>query len=197
MQLRSPHDLTLASLGNGTHLRGSVLSSPFPSARLPASLAILRISQRGILFLPVANHDTLAAGKSLFQPPELLYVFGTALCEKLFKNLKLFCSFSEISPPPPGFCSCKIVFSHSNGVRSNGFTKKNPGGQTKEMKAALSDIKLNIDSVQCNANILVTAGDRCWREERAVILLELSSSGEWCLVVKNGSHLGIFTDLVI
>ncbi|KAK8969522.1 hypothetical protein KSP40_PGU014669 [Platanthera guangdongensis] len=78
---------------------------------------------------------------------------------------------------------------HSNGVRSTGVTKKNLGGQTKEMKAALSDIKLNIDSVQCNANILVTAGDRCWREKRAVVLLELSSSGEWCLAVKIGSNL--------
>lgn len=78
---------------------------------------------------------------------------------------------------------------HSNGVRSTGISKNNHGGQTKEMKAALSDIKLNIDSVQCYANILVTADDRCWREERAVVLLELSGSGEWCLAVKIGSNL--------
>lgn len=62
--------------------------------------------------------------------------------------------------------------------------KNNHGWQMKEIKAALSDIKQNIDSVQCNANILVTVGDRCWREEGAVVLLELSSSREWCLVVK-------------
>ncbi|KAK8914312.1 hypothetical protein KSP39_PZI023613 [Platanthera zijinensis] len=42
----------------------------------------------------------LAAGKSIFQPPELLYVFGTAPYEELFKNLEFFCSFSEISPSP-------------------------------------------------------------------------------------------------
>ncbi|KAK8945264.1 hypothetical protein KSP40_PGU000163 [Platanthera guangdongensis] len=29
-----------------------------------------------------------------------LNVFGTAPCEELFKNLELFCSFSEISPAP-------------------------------------------------------------------------------------------------
>ncbi|KAL0912803.1 hypothetical protein M5K25_016210 [Dendrobium thyrsiflorum] len=67
--------------------------------------------------------------------------------------------------------------------------KKSHGEQMKEIKAALSDIKQNINSVQCNANILVTAGDRCWREEGAEVLLELSSSGEWCLAVKIGSNL--------
>ncbi|XP_020575091.1 uncharacterized protein LOC110021097 [Phalaenopsis equestris] len=67
--------------------------------------------------------------------------------------------------------------------------KRNHGEQMKEIKAALSDIKQNIDSIQCKANILFTAGDRCWREEGAEVLLELSGSGEWCLAVKIGNNL--------
>lgn len=68
-------------------------------------------------------------------------------------------------------------------------SKRSHGEQMKEIKAALSDLKQNIDSVQCNANILVTAGDRCWREEGAEVLLELSSSGDSVLAVKIGGNL--------
>lgn len=44
------------------------------------------------------------------------------------------------------------------------------------------------DSSQCSANILVTEPDRCYREEGAIVALELSASREWLLVVeKDGS----------
>ncbi|PKA55053.1 hypothetical protein AXF42_Ash003690 [Apostasia shenzhenica] len=63
-------------------------------------------------------------------------------------------------------------------------SRKSYGEQMKEMKSILSEIRQNVDAIHCNANILVTKGDRCWREEGAQVMLEMSSSGDWCLAVK-------------
>lgn len=91
----------------------------------------------------------------------------------------------------PFISSIDKVISTSAGCHSKLMEvgKKSHGEHMKEIKAVLSDIKQNIDSVQCNANILVTSCDRCWREEGAEVLLDLSSSGDWCLAVKIGSNL--------
>ncbi|TYH87992.1 hypothetical protein ES332_D01G156400v1 [Gossypium tomentosum] len=52
----------------------------------------------------------------------------------------------------------------------------------------LLGIHKGADSLQCSANILVTEPDRCYREEGAIVALELSASREWLLVVeKDGS----------
>ncbi|TYI43233.1 hypothetical protein ES332_A01G154100v1 [Gossypium tomentosum] len=52
----------------------------------------------------------------------------------------------------------------------------------------LLGIHKGADSSQCSANILVTEPDRCYREEGAIVALELSASREWLLVVgKDGS----------
>ncbi|KAH0969025.1 hypothetical protein GBA52_029110 [Prunus armeniaca] len=42
----------------------------------------------------------------------------------------------------------------------------------------------DLDSTWCSANILVTELDKCYREDGATVMLEMSSSGEWLLVVK-------------
>lgn len=43
----------------------------------------------------------------------------------------------------------------------------------------------DIDSSCCSANILVVESDRCYRVEGGSIMLELTASGEWSLVVKH------------
>ncbi|KAG8076385.1 hypothetical protein GUJ93_ZPchr0006g44477 [Zizania palustris] len=51
-------------------------------------------------------------------------------------------------------------------------------------RLALAEVRQNIDSVHCRANLLITQPDRCWREEGAEVKLELSDSNEWCIAVK-------------
>ncbi|KAG0490173.1 hypothetical protein HPP92_007036 [Vanilla planifolia] len=67
--------------------------------------------------------------------------------------------------------------------------KRSHGDLTKELKSLLSEIKQNIDVVHCRTNVLVTASDRCWREEGAEVFLELSGTNDWCLAVKVGDSL--------
>ncbi|XP_072987929.1 uncharacterized protein [Typha latifolia] len=72
-------------------------------------------------------------------------------------------------------------------LRSHGKQKrsatKSPVERIKE-KLALAEVKQNIDSVHCKANILVIDTDRCWREEGAQVMLEMSVSNKWCIAVK-------------
>ncbi|TVU42250.1 hypothetical protein EJB05_08644 [Eragrostis curvula] len=60
---------------------------------------------------------------------------------------------------------------------------KSPVDRMNE-RLALAEVRQNIDSVRCKANLLVIRDDRCWREEGAEVMLELSDTNEWCIVVK-------------
>ncbi|AQK52059.1 Enhancer of polycomb-like transcription factor protein [Zea mays] len=51
-------------------------------------------------------------------------------------------------------------------------------------KLALAEVRQDIDSVHSKANLLVFQADRCWREEGAEVMLELSETNKWCIVVK-------------
>ncbi|KQJ92722.1 uncharacterized protein LOC100842864 [Brachypodium distachyon] len=78
----------------------------------------------------------------------------------------------------------------STPVRSNGKQKgssfKSPVEHTHE-KLHLSEVRQNIDSFLCKANLLIIQADRCWREEGAVVMLELSNRNGWCIAVKLNS----------
>ncbi|CAA6656214.1 unnamed protein product [Spirodela intermedia] len=65
-------------------------------------------------------------------------------------------------------------------------TSRNSIQVIKELKSALSEAEQNVGMLSCTANILVIESDRCWREEGAKVMLELSSSNKWCLAVKLG-----------
>ncbi|XP_015082749.1 uncharacterized protein LOC107026333 [Solanum pennellii] len=56
----------------------------------------------------------------------------------------------------------------------------------KELKSALVGLTQNIETVSCSANILVIEPDKCYREEGAVIGMELSAAKQWILAVKIG-----------
>ncbi|CAA7410830.1 unnamed protein product [Spirodela intermedia] len=66
------------------------------------------------------------------------------------------------------------------------FDAKNSIKRMKEPKTAFAEAKQNVDGLSCSTNILVIEADRCWREDGAKVVLELSSSSEWCIVVKLG-----------
>ncbi|KAF8654917.1 hypothetical protein HU200_061346 [Digitaria exilis] len=51
-------------------------------------------------------------------------------------------------------------------------------------RLALAEVRQNIDSVHSKANLLIIQADRCWREEGAEVMLELSETNKWCIVVK-------------
>ncbi|CAN4104865.1 unnamed protein product [Withania somnifera] len=56
----------------------------------------------------------------------------------------------------------------------------------KELKSALVELTQDIDSTSCSANILVIEPDKCYREEGAVIAMELSAAKQWILAVRIG-----------
>lgn len=60
---------------------------------------------------------------------------------------------------------------------------KSPVDRTSE-RLALSKVRQNIDTFRCKANLLIIQADRCWREEGAEVMLELSNSNGWCVAVK-------------
>jgi len=74
----------------------------------------------------------------------------------------------------PGSCS---KLRKSTGTKS-------PIEKTRELRVALAEVRQNIDSACCNANILVTDTEKCWREDGAQIMLEMSGSQEWLIAVK-------------
>uniref|UniRef100_A0A0E0CDN8 Enhancer of polycomb-like protein n=1 Tax=Oryza meridionalis TaxID=40149 RepID=A0A0E0CDN8_9ORYZ len=75
----------------------------------------------------------------------------------------------------------------STPIGSNGKQKrsslKSPIERMNE-RLALAEVRQNIDSVHCRANLLIIQPDRCWREEGAEVMLEPSESNEWCIAVK-------------
>lgn len=65
---------------------------------------------------------------------------------------------------------------------------RNSSANLADVSSSISNLMQGADSSQCSANILVTEPDRCYREEGAIVALELSASREWLLVVgKDGS----------
>ncbi|RRT73266.1 hypothetical protein B296_00008802 [Ensete ventricosum] len=85
--------------------------------------------------------------------------------------------------------SCKDESDVSSPLSSQGkqkkSAKKSPVEQNKELKSALAEVKQNIDSVHCKANVLVTDSDRCWREEGFEVMLDMLAPKDWCITVKS------------
>jgi hypothetical protein len=54
----------------------------------------------------------------------------------------------------------------------------------KEASSSIVDSTQRVDSSFCSANILVIESDRCYRQDGAIVTLEMSASREWLLTVK-------------
>ncbi|KAJ6832189.1 uncharacterized protein M6B38_267850 [Iris pallida] len=72
----------------------------------------------------------------------------------------------------------------SNSKQRSLVGNKSPIEKIKELRSALAEVRQNIDSARCKANILVTVTDRCWREDEAEVMMEMSDSQEWVIAVK-------------
>ncbi|XP_068343430.1 uncharacterized protein [Pyrus communis] len=59
-----------------------------------------------------------------------------------------------------------------------------PVGNLKEDSSTMERSTRDLDSARCSVNVLITEGDKCYKEDGATVMLEISSSGEWLLVVK-------------
>lgn len=70
-----------------------------------------------------------------------------------------------------------------NKLRSS--TRNGSASSLSDMSSSVSDLmpKVESDSSQCSANVLIIEPDKCYREG-AVVSLELSPSKEWLLVIK-------------
>ncbi|XP_044463454.1 uncharacterized protein LOC123194340 [Mangifera indica] len=54
----------------------------------------------------------------------------------------------------------------------------------KRLSDATRDSQKNLELLCCDANVLITHSDKCWRECGAQIVLELSDHNEWKLAIK-------------
>ncbi|RWW66288.1 hypothetical protein BHE74_00026354 [Ensete ventricosum] len=97
--------------------------------------------------------------------------------------------FVDVADACGEYSSCKDESDVSSPLSSQGkqkkSAKKSPVEQNKELKSALAEVKQNIDSVHCKANVLVTDSDRCWREEGFEVMLDMLAPKDWCITVKS------------
>ncbi|BBG96971.1 Enhancer of polycomb-like transcription factor protein [Prunus dulcis] len=94
---------------------------------------------------------------------------------------------------PNGALVSELISIRKNGlpfssVESKHMLRKSvsfsPAGNLKAESLTIEGSKRDLDSTCCSANILFTELDKCYREDGATVMLEMSSSGEWLLVVK-------------
>lgn len=80
---------------------------------------------------------------------------------------------------------CNIQFSGMTSTkRHRSFVNENTAGSLKDASSAKLGSAQSVDSSFCFANILVIESDRCYREDGAVVTLEMPDSTEWLLIVK-------------
>ncbi|XP_043701139.1 uncharacterized protein LOC122651705 [Telopea speciosissima] len=63
------------------------------------------------------------------------------------------------------------------------------GENMKDLKSTLVELRQNMDSLCCSANLLVIEPDKCYREEGAEVSLELSTSNVWLIAVRRQGSL--------
>ncbi|XP_043691837.1 uncharacterized protein LOC122642426 [Telopea speciosissima] len=68
-------------------------------------------------------------------------------------------------------------------------TSKGFGEYMKELKSTLVELRQNLDSLSCSANILVIEPDKCYREVGVDVSLEFSTSNEWLIAVRRHGSL--------
>ncbi|XP_042499663.1 uncharacterized protein LOC122077827 [Macadamia integrifolia] len=73
--------------------------------------------------------------------------------------------------------------------RRRSCTSNGLGEYMKELKSTLVELRQNMDSLSCSANILIIEPDKCYREEGADVSLEFSTSNEWLIVVRRHGSL--------
>ncbi|KAL3520862.1 hypothetical protein ACH5RR_019011 [Cinchona calisaya] len=71
---------------------------------------------------------------------------------------------------------------HRRELRSS--AHRHPATNIKQVKSALAGLKQDVDPTNCFANILVTDSDKCFREEGAIVTLEVSTEKQWHLAIK-------------
>ena len=77
-----------------------------------------------------------------------------------------------------------LISSRRNGIPFSSVVSKNKlrssvrssSANLSDVSSSISDLMQNVDSSQCSASILVIEPDRCYREEGAIVTLELSAS---------------------
>ncbi|XP_030545661.1 uncharacterized protein LOC115751798 isoform X1 [Rhodamnia argentea] len=86
-----------------------------------------------------------------------------------------------VSAKKNGFPFSSII--SSNKRRS---VQTRSAGNNDETSATVTRLQQDTDMFSCNANVLISDSDKCFREDGGNVMLELLDSGEWSLVVKIG-----------
>lgn len=69
-------------------------------------------------------------------------------------------------------------------MKKSSSMRSSPNKKIKEMRFALEELRQNIDSTCCRANLLVCDSEKCWRESGVQVTMEMSNSHEWFISVK-------------
>ncbi|XP_038992177.1 uncharacterized protein LOC120115577 isoform X2 [Hibiscus syriacus] len=100
------------------------------------------------------------------------------------------------NPNSTGALMSDLISSRRNGIPFSSVVSKNKlrssirssGSDLSDASSSISDlmpkVEMESDSFQCSANVLIIEPDKCYREEGAIVTLELSASKEWLFVVK-------------
>lgn len=79
-----------------------------------------------------------------------------------------------------------VPFSSSvtSDIKLRRSVRRSSSGTLKEESSTVVGLSQDMDLPSCCANILIIASDKCYREEGANIMLEISPLGEWVLAIK-------------
>ncbi|RAL42886.1 hypothetical protein DM860_009393 [Cuscuta australis] len=132
-------------------------------------------SRKQIVAQPIVRLPKLPTRGSLLRSGRTIQKRRRALRSRRGKRS----SPNKLAKPNGALVSDGLRFRHNNGFRLS--SAKN----IKGLKSAVLESTKDLDSTSCSANLLVIESDRCYREEGAIIALELSSvSRQWTLTVK-------------
>uniref|UniRef100_A0A804L812 Enhancer of polycomb-like protein n=1 Tax=Musa acuminata subsp. malaccensis TaxID=214687 RepID=A0A804L812_MUSAM len=161
-------DACKSAIENATNLLGSGLNKHCGRRSFSGSWSLL--SSNADALLPLHSNQCGASGLS-----EAKASFHAEFMAK------------PICPEMSDACTEKVLSSKYESDVSTLFSshRKQRKLANKELKSALAEVKKNIDTSRCNANVLVVDADRCWREEGFEVLLDALPSKEWRIAVKS------------
>ncbi|KAH9327353.1 hypothetical protein KI387_007531, partial [Taxus chinensis] len=117
----------------------------------------------------------LASSSQLWQDNRIQHAYNSSAEPRKRRSVFSNLIFSENADGVP--------FKYRGHMRRGRPSRQNREEKLKKVADNSSDLKY-LDSVSCNANILVVGVDRGWRESGAQVVLEASEHNEWMLSVK-------------
>ncbi|KAJ4971786.1 hypothetical protein NE237_004885 [Protea cynaroides] len=88
-----------------------------------------------------------------------------------------------------GVDGCTSFSSLVSNRKRRSSTSNGLGEYMRELKSTLIELRQNMDSLSCSANLLVIEPDKCYREEGADVSLEYTTSNECVIAIRRQGSL--------